>query len=576
MATSADAFLADLEDLEEDFGFDNQQQWNQDDYYEDDDKNKEEEDADKEKESVHISQLLQKPEFLQTITDVNVSRDKLLNPDAPPAKPFRPVTAPPPGAAGIDHMEDEDEDEDMDAPLPETLLPPEDDDNLVPGKNQTGGGSSSSSSTALASNPELDKTFTDSDPEYQLVSKCNALVKEIDDELILLYTEVKSMFQNKFPQLENILVHPLDYLQVVQRVCEHIKQEEIADVDLAKIDFTDILPNQLIMTMTITATHSKSTPLEPHQLERAAVGCQEALLLKDHQSSILLYLESRMSIFCPNLATLLSASLAAKVVTAAGGLKALSQMPAQNIMLVGQVKRNMLGMAGHSNNGILYQSDIIMMAKPEHKNRAVRLVAGKTAIAARCDWHRTSQLGETGATLRESIQKAMAKHAMPPPAKQKKALPKPDDVLSKKRGGKRHRALKEKYGQSEMAKQMNRVKFGEQEEEIDQEHMGFGLGMIQITSTKGKNQDYVGGGLTTGKVRAAKMKEQQRAQAAMKRQRLAAGAGARESGMSSSLAFTPVQGIELVNPNVQAKTINPADRYFAQSANFQALDNVKK
>lgn len=213
------------------------------------------------------------------------------------------------------------------------------------------------------------------------------------------------------------------------------------------------------------------------------------------------------------------------------------------------------------------------------------MVAGKAALAARCDWHRSSQLGETGAELRQSIQQAMQKHALPPPAKQKKALPKPDDIPSKKRGGKRHRAKKEKYGQTEMQKMQNRVKFGEEaEQEIAQEKMGFGLGMISVTSTKGKNMDYVGGGqlagsnqLSTGRVKQVKAKEQQRAAAAMKRQRLAAGAGARESGMSSSLAFTPVQGIELVNPSLQnqrdvgAGKINPADRYFANSANFVNL-----
>ena len=70
-----------------------------------------------------------------------------------------------------------------------------------------------------------------------------------------------------------------------------------------------------------------------------------------------------------------------------------------------------------------------------------------------------------------------------------------------------------------------------------------------------------------------KQKEQARQQAAAKRQRLAAASGARESGMSSSLAFTPVQGIELANPQQQKRTVNPADRYFAESAGFVNLES---
>ena len=34
------------------------------------------------------------------------------------------------------------------------------------------------------------KTFTEEDPEYKLVRRCNTLVQEIDEEIIVLYAEV--------------------------------------------------------------------------------------------------------------------------------------------------------------------------------------------------------------------------------------------------------------------------------------------------------------------------------------------------------------------------------------------------
>ena len=42
-----------------------------------------------------------------------------------------------------------------------------------------------------------------------------------------------------------------------------------------------------------------------------------------------------------------------------------------------------------------------------------------------------------GAELREEIERKMEKAQEPPPAKAPKALPKPDDIPRKKRGGKR-------------------------------------------------------------------------------------------------------------------------------------------
>ena len=87
--------------------------------------------------------------------------------------------------------------------------------------------------------------------------------KDIDEEMINLYTEVRNIYQQKFPQLSNILVNPFEYLLVVQRIG--------GEDDLSKVDFSDILPNALIMTLTITATHSKSAPIEKSAMDRVGM-----------------------------------------------------------------------------------------------------------------------------------------------------------------------------------------------------------------------------------------------------------------------------------------------------------------
>merc|ERR1719323_2318080 len=62
------------------------------------------------------------------------------------------------------------------------------------------------------------------------------------------------------------------------------------------------------------------------------------------------------------------------------------------------------------------------------------------------------------------------------PRSKKKTLPPPEDKPRAKRGGKRHRRIKEKYGQSEFRKLINRVKFGhEPEDNIYTEDWGLGV-----------------------------------------------------------------------------------------------------
>merc|ERR1712226_232948 len=263
----------------------------------------------------------------------------------------------------------------------------------------------------------------------------------------------------------------------------------------------------------------------------------------------------------PNLSALLGAALAAKLITAAGGLLNLARMPAQNIILVGSTKKALLGMAtsAYHTQGIIMFSDLILSTPLEFRNRAVKLVAGKCGLAARVDSFHESPLGQVGTQLREKILQSLAKAQEPPPARQKKTLPPPEDKPRAKRGGKRHRRIKEKYGQTEFRKLINRVKFGQEpDENIYSEEWGLGVPFFE-----GKPQ-----ALKTVKV--SKEKQLQQHIKAQKRQRSAAAAG-NESGLSSSLAFTPVQGIELANPNAQLKAPDVGEKYFSTSAGFVNL-----
>ena len=60
----------------------------------------------------------------------------------------------------------------------------------------------------------------------------------------------------------------------------------------------------------------------------------------------------------------------------------------------------------------------------------------------------------TCARFKRQIEELLAKEMEPPPQKKAKALPAPDDRPKKKRGGKRARAIKDKYKLSEFGKQV--------------------------------------------------------------------------------------------------------------------------
>ncbi len=74
--------------------------------------------------------------------------------------------------------------------------------------------------------------------------------------------------------------------------------------------------------------------------------------------------------------------------------------------------------------------------------------------------------GQAGQRMREEILRKIDKWQEPPPAKQIKPLPRPDEFENKKRrGGRRIRKMKERYGMTDMRKAANRMHFNQPEEE---------------------------------------------------------------------------------------------------------------
>ena len=73
---------------------------------------------------------------------------------------------------------------------------------------------------------------------------------------------------------------------------------------------------------------------------------------------------------------------------------------------------------------------------PYLRKKAARNVSAKVTLAARIDSFHESLNGDAGQNLLEELEKKFEKWQEPPPVKEVKALPRPDDAPRQKRGGK--------------------------------------------------------------------------------------------------------------------------------------------
>ena len=155
-----------------------------------------------------------------------------------------------------------------------------------------------------------------------------------------------------------------------------------------------------------------------------------------------------MNVVAPNTMALLGATLTAKMISAAGGIVELSRTPASNILVLGSQRKALHGFSTQSlglHRGHLGESSMVTNAPASDQTKLVRMLATKTAIAARVDACRSSLDGSQGEALKEQILARYAKISAPGQSKLAKILPKPEAKARKKRGGAKLRNRNEKY-----------------------------------------------------------------------------------------------------------------------------------
>eukprot|EP00898_Chlorokybus_atmophyticus_P003616 jgi/Chlat1/4255/Chrsp27S04252 len=362
--------------------------------------------------------------------------------------------------------------------------------------------------------------LAEEDPEYQLIVHCNSLTVDIDNEVVVIHNFIRDKYRLKFPELDSLVLHPIDYARVVKRIGN--------EMDLTLVDLEGLLPSATIMVVSVTASTTTGKPLSAADLEKTLEACDMALALDEAKQLLLAFVESRMALV-----------LGAKRKTLAGFSTA-TALP---------------------HTGFVFQCDIVQNTPPALRMRACRLLGGKCTLLARVDATGGDVTGGVGRQMREDMRKKIEKWQEPPPPKQPKPLPVPDADPKKKRGGRRLRKMKERYAMTDMRKLTNRMMFNQTEETVLGDGIGKGLGIL--------------GQAGSGKLRIGVTQSKLAAKAAKKLQQKTYGSGGMTSGLSSSLAFTPVQGFELENPNARKEQSGTASTYFSETGSFSRLRTPK-
>jgi len=116
------------------------------------------------------------------------------------------------------------------------------------------------------------------------------------------------------------------------------------------------------------------------------------------------------------------------------------------------------------------------------------------------------------------------------------------------------RKLKERMAVTEVRAQQNKVSFS-MDAEYGDSAMGLDTGML--------------GSKDSGRLRAPARKDQKVGLSKRQKTAMVGASSGTTNGLSSSLVFTPVQGLELVNPNAAAERVKLANqKWFNANSGF--------
>ncbi|KRZ63460.1 U4/U6 small nuclear ribonucleoprotein Prp31 [Trichinella nativa] len=406
----------------------------------------------------------------------------------------------------------------------------------------------------------------ESHPEYLLIVDANGLAAEIDNEIAVVHKFVRDKYAKRFPELESLVQMPMEYVACVKELGNDILDKAKHNEQLQNI----LLPSTVIV-ISVTASTTQGECLTDEELAIVMEGCEMAIQLNDAKLKIYQFVESRMHCIAPNLSVILGPEIAAKLMGTAGGITQLSKIPACNVLILGSQKRTLSGFSSTTilpHTGYIYYTPLVQSLPVDLRRKAARLVAAKCTLAARIDSVHSHSDGSVGLKLAEEVRSKFEKWQEPPPKKLIKPLSKPLDQASKKRGGRRIRKMKERLGLTELRRKANRMNFGQIEEDILQEHMGFSLGQAKTGGP--------GGRLRTPQVdQKSRARMSKTLQRNMQKQQSTFGSVTsvrrQLAGTISTVTFTPVQGLEIVNPQAAEKDKSAeaaGAKYFREDAEF--------
>uniref|UniRef100_A0A1I8JQ39 U4/U6 small nuclear ribonucleoprotein Prp31 n=1 Tax=Macrostomum lignano TaxID=282301 RepID=A0A1I8JQ39_9PLAT len=275
----------------------------------------------------------------------------------------------------------------------------------------------------------------------------------------------KGPYATRFPELETLVPSPVEYLQTVQQLGNNLcgaRPSAPAPSRPYPGSSTIMVVSGDRFPLTISATTGRREAASDQELDWIMEACDMANKLLVQRERILSYVESRMQLIAPEFVCCCW-RLGGSLIAGLCGLLPIFRSLAPPQAAIWFLQRH----PGPPPRPSVRSAPLSLAAAPDLRSKAVRLIAAKCTLAARVDNFHQAPDGSRGRQLNMELELKFEKLTEPHRSNRcdlmgravVKPLTAPIDPPSKKRGGRRHRKMKERLGMTEMRKAANRIKF---------------------------------------------------------------------------------------------------------------------
>jgi len=235
-----------------------------------------------------------------------------------------------------------------------------------------------------------------------------ALLDQLDKDVNLFSMRIREWYSYHFPELVKIVNDNYMFAKCVKLLKNRKEMlEKSNEADIISSLEEIVMDSAKAKAVYDASKMSMGMDVSPVDLLNIDMFATRVIALADYRKMVSSYLQDKMALVAPNLATLIGDTVGARLISHAGSLTNLAKYPASTVQILGAEKALFRALKTKGNTpkyGLIFHSSFIGRAGSKNKGRISRFLANKCSIASRIDCFSEISTKLYGEKLKEQVE----------------------------------------------------------------------------------------------------------------------------------------------------------------------------